>query len=132
MAATANMMARVQKDVARINSTDFATDILLTPPSTTAVTVRGFAGKHYLGVDPRDGFIKVNTQKAYVGISESNMIAAGLVTRDSNSNLISFEGWLASWTDVSGLNKTYKVQQGADSPNETVGLINLQLGYYKP
>lgn len=127
-----DMMAIVKRDIAMITSIDFATSILLTPPSpATAKTVKGYAGKHFLGVTEQ-GFVTVNTQKAYVAIAESNMKDAGLTTRDNNDDLISFVGWLVNWTDVSGQNKTYKVQQGGSTPDETTGLIKLQLGYYKP
>jgi len=126
-----DLLKLVAKDNAYITSIDFATNILFVSPASPPVshTVPGYAGKHAIMVD-KIGFISVNTKKASITVSEINMLAAGMVTRNEAGDLMAFENYLVSWTDQSGQNKVYKIQANGGQPDENNGIITFIIGYY--
>lgn len=125
-----NLLTTVNRDIQQILSTDFAQNIIFTPPLGVPVTVTGYAGKHSINVNEL-GFITVNSKEARITITEAFLVAKGYITRGSDDNLLSFAGHLVTWTDVSEKTMTYIVQKGKSAPDETVGTISFVLGYYK-
>lgn len=127
-----NFLNQVSKDIQQILSNDFAQNIIMQTPDLTIdpKTVLGTAGKHSLQVGEL-GFITINSTKAHCCIPEKNMINAGIVTREINGNMITFAGFLITWTDVSGQTKTYIVQKGNSRPDESVGTVVFTLTDYK-
>lgn len=125
-----DFLQQVKKDIQQITTTDFATSIVFTSPLGESKTVKGYAGKHSLNVN-EIGFVTVNSKECYCNVSEQTLLNAGYITRDSNGNLISFAKHLVNWTDVSGQNKTYIIQNGQSKSDETVGLLVFTLAYFK-
>jgi hypothetical protein len=126
-----NFLGQVAKDIHQITTGDFGQHITVTAPAGQPKTVTGFAARHSTLVD-ENGFLKVNATTAHISVTEKSLKDAGIATRDGAGKLITFEGMLVNWTDVSGMNKTYVVQKGGSKPNETVGLISFILGNYTP
>ena len=123
-------LARVAKDIQRILTTDFAQDVIFTPPLGAPITVSGYVGKHAVTLNEL-GFAQVNSNQAQCTVTEKSLEAKGYITRDSNGDLLNFNNHLITWTDVSNQTKTYMVQKGKSGPDESVGSIVFTLGYYK-
>lgn len=128
--ASYNFQTQIGKDIQRILTTDIAQDIILTPLSGSPVTVSGYASKHSIDVNDI-GFVSVNLKKAYIDVTEKSLKDKGIITRDSSNNLLDFDGYLVTYTDMSNQTKTYIVQKGQSKPDESTGHIIMILGYYK-
>lgn len=122
------LLQQAQADIARITSdtSGFGSPITFTDPSGFAVTINGRANKIHLGVDT-DGN-ESNFKKAYVGISESLLIAAGYTVRNTKGdvNMIDHK---VNVTDSTGTMRYYKIN--AQFPDETIGFIVFHLEAYK-
>lgn len=126
-----NLQLLVARDIKQILTTDFAQDIIFTPPGGSPITISGYASKHSIDVN-EIGFVSVNMKKGHVTVTEQTLLAAGYTTRDGNDSLITFEGHLVTYTDASGRPKTYLIQKGGGKFDEATGMIILILGNYKP
>lgn len=124
-----NLAAQIQKDIQRITTGDFAVPIIFSVTNgltVTTVTCKGIAVKHHLVYDPSSGS-PVNGKIARVTVSELALRALNYPVRDSNNN-VSLIKHMVTWTDVSGLQATYVINE--QFPDETTGAIVCLLGDY--
>ncbi len=123
-----NFKQQVAADVRRILSIDFAQDITFQPPLGAPVTISGYAGNHAYDVDLK-GYVIGSSKKAHVTITEAALLAEGYITRNSAGDILTFAGHLVTFTDQSGLTKTYIIQKGESRANESIGTLTFTLGY---
>jgi len=104
----------------------FNTSIVLTPVGDIdPITIQGVTSRHHIEFN-QDGY-PVNATNAHILLSENDLKANGLITRDTRGN-VALDAWLASWVDGTGESRTYKIVQ--TKPSETLGLIICTVGRY--
>lgn len=117
---------QARRDIIRFSQKEWSVDLLIEDLSGLAVTVKGFASKHHLGIDPQTG-IPVNTKNTHCSISEKVLTDAGFSVRNADKEVM-MVGWKVTWTDSSGTQFIYKINE--TMPDETLGLIVCFLGDY--
>jgi hypothetical protein len=117
---------RAKRDIERFSQGDWAVDITVNNLTGVEQTVRGFASKHHLSVDPETG-LPVNSKNTHCSIHESVLVDAGFTVRNTD-NEVDIKGWRVSYADSSGLMREYLIDDGM--PDETLGLIVCFLGDY--
>lgn len=122
------LLDQIKADIAQItgNTDDFGTPLTFEAPSGDTAIVNGLASRHHLSFDT-DGNT-VNGRNVHVSVSETNMIAAELMVRNSAGE-VSIKNWKVSWTDATGTLKKYIIRECY--PDDTIGLIVCILGDFK-
>ena len=104
----------------------FSVDVTLTLPNETEpIVCKAITSRHHIEFD-ENGY-PVNATNSHILLSENDLVSLGLTVRNSKGN-VALEGWLVSWIDGTGANKTYKIVQ--TKPSETLGLIICIVGRY--
>ena len=119
-------LTRARNDWLRFSSGGgFETDITVTPPGGSPVTVQGIAMKHHLSIDT-DG-ANTNSMNAHATIAEKLLIDESYPVRNAEG-VVAMYNHLLRYTDSTGVEKEYAIQQVF--PDETVGVITFILGNY--
>ncbi len=104
----------------------FSVDVTLAIPNVVEpVTCKAITSRHHIEFD-ENGY-PINATNSHVLFSEIDLVSLGLTVRNAKGN-VALEGWLVSWIDGTGANKTYKIVQ--TKPSETLGLIICIVGRY--
>ena len=116
------------RDAQRItgNLSGFGVPVTFTAPNGTTAQIAGLHTLHHLGFDLENR--PVNSKTAWLTISEKALTDAGLTVR--NNGEVKMVGYRCSVKDNSGTTKNYIVRQYL--PDQTLGMITLQLDDYKP
>lgn len=121
------IMDMIKSDVAAITGDGDGFGVALTFTNGTAsATVYGLATKHSITRDT-DGIPALGNQ-VHCSVSEQLLTAEDYPTRNADK-LVSMTGHRVSWTDATGVSKTYVIKDCI--PDDTVGLIVFLLGTYK-
>lgn len=119
----------IRRDVKRyVNQTGALENIIMSvPDGSLTISITGWAVKHHISFDS-DGN-QVNTKNARATIDEAVLVANGYPVRNANKE-IALKMHLITFKDSSGEDKDYIVRESF--PDETLGMICLILGDYKP
>jgi len=101
--------------------------VLMTPDKSTTLSLTGLASKHNLGFD-LDGN-PVNSKTVHITIDENILVEAGYPVRNLKNEVHLLRHFVA-YADSTGVSKNYVVTE--NMPDETLGLITLILGDFKP
>lgn len=117
---------RAQQDIKRFTQAEWSVDLLVNDLSGLAVTLKGFASKHHLGIDTETG-LPVNSKNTHCSVNEEVLTDAGFTVRNTGGE-VAMVGWKVTYTDSSGTVWVYKINE--TMPDETLGLIVCYLGDY--
>lgn len=119
------VLDRARLDAVRIiTNGGFETEITLTR-NLVSITTNGLAPSTHLTFDS-DGLV-VNSSKRRVCVSETDLVSKGFTVRNAK-NEVYLVGCLLSFTDISGINRTYVI--GENWADNTLGVIVLILEKY--
>lgn len=119
------VLDRARLDAVRIvTNGGFETEITLTR-NLVSITTNGLAPSTHLTFDS-DG-LAVNSSKRRVCISETDLVSKGFAVRNAK-NEVYLVGCLLSFTDISGISRTYVI--GENWADNTLGVIVLILEKY--
>lgn len=125
------LMDQVRADWLSItsNANEFGVSIAFTSKDEVqTATVNGLHTKHHIGVDPTTG-LPINTKNTHISVAEKLLNDAGFTTRNAKGE-VSMRGHRVQCKDSTGVLKNYVIDQCW--PNETVGMLCMVLGDYKP
>lgn len=109
------------------NLSGFGVTVTFTSPDgSTTATIAGLHTLHHLGLDLENR--PVNSKTVWLTISESALVAAGYNVRENGE--VKMAKHRCSVKDNSGITKNYIVRQYL--PDQTLGMITLQLDDFKP
>lgn len=129
-------MDYIREDLQRIttDTNEFAVPVLFSVTdgvTITSVTCNAIATKHNIVVDETTGLVSTglmtNGRNVRIAVSELALKALSYPVRTVN-NFVSLIGHTVTWKDVSNVQITYVIRE--QYPDETTGLIVLQLGNY--
>lgn len=126
-----NILVRAQQDARRIvNNADagFGVPLLFAATdgeTTVSATVNGLAMRHHVRINDLGDLVNGTTARVTVHVKD--LEDAEYPVRNTNGD-ISLLKHRVTWTDISGVQATYKVEQ--NWPNDVLGLIVCQLGKY--
>ena len=120
------------RDLAKSDWEDFTSDpegfgasIAFLAPTAEEVTIIGLATKHHIGIDEDDHL--VNTKNTHISFSEKLLTDLGYPVRKNKE--VDLKGHKVTWTDSSGNEVTYIIEQWF--PDETMGVILCILGEFE-
>lgn len=123
------LLDQAKSDIEEITSNldEWAAIITFTAPTGEIAIVNGLHRKIHLGVDT-DGNV-VDSKQAHVSVSERFLTEALYPVRGAKGEIVMY-GHLINVKDSTGIIKNYIAQ--TIIPDETIGLITILLGDYKP
>jgi len=105
----------------------FEESITITTPSRDkAVSLTGFATKHFINFDS-DG-LPINSKNAHICINENDLVSLGYPVRNAKGE-VNLLKHIIDYPDSTGVIKKYVVRE--NFPDETLGLIVCILNDYK-
>lgn len=107
-----------------LTSFGFESDITL-KKGTIQVAIKGLAPVHHLSFDTEGQ--TVNSKNAHVTVSEQSLNDVSFPCRNAKGEVY-LVGVLISFSDSSGVSKTYVVKE--NFADDTIGVIVLNLGKY--
>jgi hypothetical protein len=120
-------LERARNDWKRLVTTGgFEIDINLMPKGqNNEYSIKGLFSKHHVSLNSEG--LQVNGENIRITIIEADLVALGYPYRN-NLDKVSMFNHFATFTDSSGLLKTYKIKEVY--PDETVGVITCILSNY--
>ena len=122
-----DLLALARKDAQRITIAEFGVDMIIIDTESDSYCIRGLIAKNHTQIDIDTG-APVNAKNTHITISEKQLQTAGCTTRNANDE-VDMVNFLVQFADSTGNISTYKVNDVI--PDETLGLITLNLGDYK-